>query len=118
MSPQSFELEIDHETDNPLLHRKEVDFRVSFKGQGTPNRLEVRAKLAAMQGTDENTVYVRKIAPQFGTYEFNGMATIYEDETVAVKYEPRHIRVRNMTKDERKAAKKKKRKKIKRKKRK
>lgn len=89
--------------ENPLLRRKEVAFKVDQSG--TPDRIEVKEKLAAMHNADFNLVFVKGIKARFGKTEVTGEATIYKDEESA-KIEPTYIKVRNVKKDEREEAKK------------
>ncbi|MHA1732233.1 MAG: 30S ribosomal protein S24e [Promethearchaeota archaeon] len=103
MCPQSFELTISEEFDNRLLNRKELDFKVVFRGEGTPNRLEVRKKLAAMKAADEEVVFIRFMKPKFGVHEVDGLAMVYDDPKSA-QTEPAHVRIRNLPKDQREEA--------------
>ncbi|MHA1369290.1 MAG: 30S ribosomal protein S24e [Promethearchaeota archaeon] len=97
------EIEIIESKDNPLLRRKEIKFRIREKQ--TPERVAVKEKLAAMHNADFNLVFIRKIQTRFGTPEVTGYAMIYEDEQ-ATKSEPEYIRIRNLKKEERNAARK------------
>ena len=56
----SLNIEITEEKKNPLIDRLEVTFRVDHFGAGTPNRLEVKKKIAAMQGSDEKLTIIQK----------------------------------------------------------
>ena len=42
------DIEIKDVKENKLLRRKDVSFEISHLGSGTPNRVEVKEKLAAM----------------------------------------------------------------------
>ncbi|GAB4311888.1 MAG: 30S ribosomal protein S24e [Promethearchaeota archaeon] len=104
MPATDFELEIVHETENPLLSRTEVDFKVSFPRQGTPNRLEVRKKLAALKAVDEATVLIKRLKPKFGVNEVDGLAMIYRDVASLEDVEPDFLKIRHVPKEEREAA--------------
>lgn len=103
---------------NPLLHRTEIEFEIEHLGSGSPNRLEVREKLAAMMTAKSELTFIRSMKPRFGIPQVHGMAHIYDDEATAEKIEPTYIKIRNMEKEKRndawkaeKAKKKKKKKK-------
>ncbi len=97
----SFEIEILEEKDNPLVNRAEVKFRVDHLGESSPNRLEVRKKIAAMQGAKEQLTIIRKIQSQFGSFYSIGNANVYQDIEDLKYFEPFHIRVRNLEPDKR-----------------
>jgi len=48
------EIKIIEVKENKLLHRKEVSFEIDHLGQGSPNRIEVKEKLAAMHTPRQN----------------------------------------------------------------
>ena len=65
------DIEIQKETPQKLLHRKQVLARLSFM-EKVPSRIEVRKMLANKLGTKEDVVIVNQILPMFGT----GIATV------------------------------------------
>jgi len=97
----SFEIEILEEKENPLINRTELKFRVDHLGEGSPNRLEVRKKIAAMQGAKEQFTIIRKIESKFGKYYSMGNANVYDDIEDLKYFEPFHIKVRNLEPDKR-----------------
>jgi len=81
---------------NPLLKRKEVAFEVEHKETGgTPSRLEVRKRLAALLKTDLELVYVKKMETKTGTMIAVGEANAYDSIEQAKLVEPKHIIARN-----------------------
>ncbi len=72
----SLNIEITEEKKNPLIDRLEVTFRVDHFGAGTPNRLEVKKKIAAMQGSDEKLTIIQKLGNHFGSSSTQGVAYI------------------------------------------
>jgi len=86
---------------NPLLHRTEIEFEIEHLGAGSPNRLEVREKLAAMMTAKSELTFVRIMKPRFGIPQVHGIAHVYDDEATAEKLEPTYIKIRNMPKEER-----------------
>lgn len=91
------EVKIIAEKQNPMLKRREVDFRIEH-GQtgGTPRRLEVRKALAAALKLDENVVFVKKFETKTGTSTANGVAHVYDTVDQAKLIEPEYIIKRNI----------------------
>jgi small subunit ribosomal protein S24e len=103
--PQEFDIQILSEKENQFFNRKDVAFDLTHPATGTPNRVEVKKKLAALKAVDENLVFIKSMRSRMGKHEIKGEATIYKDEKSA-QIEPRYIRIRNMPKDQRVEAKK------------
>ncbi|MHA1472594.1 MAG: 30S ribosomal protein S24e [Promethearchaeota archaeon] len=97
----SFNIEILEEKKNPVIDRTEVKFRIEHFDASTPNRLEVKKKIAAMKNAKESFTIIRKIQTKFGSSDDIGLANIYEDSKELQFYEPFHIQVRNLPKDTR-----------------
>ncbi len=97
----SLNIEITEEKKNPLVDRLELTFRVDHFGAGTPNRLEVKKKIAAMQGSDEKLAILIKLGTRFGNSSTQGVAYIYENSKDLQFFAPFHIQVRNLEKDKR-----------------
>ena len=103
----SFDLQILEKKSNPLLNRTELTFFIT-KFKGTPNRMEVKKKIAALDGkADENLVFIKKMKTVFGVREVSGRANIYDAESAAKEFEPAYIFIRNIPKEEREDARKK-----------
>ncbi len=94
-------VEITEEKKNPLIDRLELTFRIDHFGMGTPNRLEVKKKIAAIQGSDEKLTIIKNLDGHFGNSYTQGGAYIYENSQDLQFYEPYHIQVRNLEKDKR-----------------
>lgn len=97
----SFEIEILEEKKNPLINRTEIKFKVDHFKTGTPNRLELKKKIAALKKANEKLTIIRKIKTHFGSSYDIGQVNIYEDPTELKFYEPFHIQVRNLPKEKR-----------------
>jgi len=97
----SLNIEITEEKKNPLIDRLEITFRVDHFGASTPNRLEVKKKIAAMQGSDEKLTIIRNLDTHFGSSSTQGVVHIYENSKDLQFYVPFHIQVRNLEKDKR-----------------
>ncbi|MBN2155891.1 MAG: 30S ribosomal protein S24e [Candidatus Lokiarchaeota archaeon] len=96
----SFKINIIESKHNPLINRREVNFKVDHSG-GTPNRLELKKKIAALETADENLVFIKNIHTSYGNRYVECQANIYEEYETAIKFEPKYIIIRNMPKDQR-----------------
>lgn len=97
----SFEIEITEEKKNPLIDRLELLLRIDHFGIGTPNRLEVKKKIAAMQGSDEKLTIIKDLKTYFGKFYTIGKVYIYENSKELQYFEPVHIQIRNLEKEKR-----------------
>jgi small subunit ribosomal protein S24e len=97
----TFEIEILEEKKNPLVDRTEIKFRIDHFGESVPNRLEVKKKLAAMQGAKQEFTIIRNIKSHFGGSYSMGRGMVYENADELKYYEPFHIQVRNLDPDTR-----------------
>ncbi|MFX1574529.1 MAG: 30S ribosomal protein S24e [Promethearchaeota archaeon] len=97
----SYNIEVIEEKKNPLIDRVELKFRIDHFGESTPNRLEVKKKIAATQGVDDKLTIIRKLNSHFGSSSTVGKAYIYENSKDLQYFEPFHIQVRNLDKDKR-----------------
>jgi small subunit ribosomal protein S24e len=90
------EIKIVSTKENPLLKRKEVDFRVEQdQGEKTPARLEVKKALATKLKIKEEIVFIKKMRTLTGTSTAVGIANAYETVEEAKFIEPEYIRKRN-----------------------
>ena len=87
--------------DNPILHRTEIKFEIEHLGVGSPNRIEVRDKLAALQSAKTELTFLRTMKTHFGKPSVTGHAIIYEDEETAQKLEPKYSQIRKIPKEKR-----------------
>ena len=96
------DIQITERTENILLHRKEVKFTIEHFGEGSPERIAVKEKLAAMETAKPELTFIKYMKGEFGLPHLKGEAFIYDDDEVAMKIEPRYSKVRNVPKDARK----------------
>lgn len=90
------EIKIVSVKENPLLKRKEVQFRIEHGPQGkTPQRLEVKKALAAELKTSNELVFVQEMRTLTGTNTAVGLANAYEMADQAKLVEPDYILKRN-----------------------
>ena len=95
------EIKIISKKENPLLKRKEVDFRIEQDLKGTtPRRLEVKKALAAKLKIGEEMVFIKRIRTLTGTSTAVGVANAYETVEQAKFIEPKYIRKRNSPPEE------------------
>ena len=97
----SFDIEILQEKRNPLIDRIELQVKINHFGNGTPNRLDIKKKIAAMKSSDENLTIIKKIETHFGATEDITKVYIYDNKNDLEFFEPFHIRVRNLPKEKR-----------------
>ena len=97
----SFKIEITEEKKNPLIDRIELTFRVDHFGASSPNRLDVKKKIAALQSSDEKLTIMKKLDTHFGASYSIGKVYIYDNAKELQFFEPFHIKVRNLEKEKR-----------------
>ena len=91
------EIKITNEQQNRLLKRKEITFEIDHtQTKGTPQRLEIRNKLAEILKTKPELVYVKRVETKTGTMKATGEANAYESMEQAKLIEPEYIVNRNM----------------------
>ena len=100
-SNMSFKINIIESKTNALINRREVYFKVEHPKSGTPNRLELKKKIAALETADEGLVFIKNIHTSFGNRFAECRANIYEDTETAHKFEPKYMIIRNIPKDQR-----------------
>ncbi|MCS7118559.1 MAG: 30S ribosomal protein S24e [Archaeoglobaceae archaeon] len=88
------EVHIESERYNPMLKRREVNFRIRFNGK-TPTRNEVREKIAGLLTSEIDRVVVDYIKTEFGKREAKCYAKIYDTAEELKNIEEEHILIRN-----------------------
>jgi small subunit ribosomal protein S24e len=92
----AMEVKIVSSKDNPLLKRREIQFRTEHGPQSkTPARLEIKKALAAELKLGEELVFVKDIRTLTGTGTAVGHANAYESAKQAKIVEPDYIVKRN-----------------------
>ncbi len=92
----AMEVKIVSSKDNPLLKRREIQFRMEHGPQSkTPARLEIKKALAAELKLGEELVFVKDIRTLTGTGTAVGHANAYESAKQAKIVEPDYIVKRN-----------------------
>ncbi|MCL4328491.1 MAG: 30S ribosomal protein S24e [Candidatus Thermoplasmatota archaeon] len=94
----------DEVRENTLLHRKEVQFTLSFGTEITPSRDSVRTMIAKNLKADKDLVIVERIVQEAGKHEARGYSKIYTNKESALLYEPDYQLFRNGLKQEQEAS--------------
>lgn len=88
------DIQVISEKNNPVLNRREIDFKV-IHDEATPSRKSIVERLAATQNSKVGLVFVDGLKTEFGKRETIGYAKIYETEERAKQIERAHIVERN-----------------------
>ena len=70
------EIKITSNTKNELLSRSEIAFTATYDG-ATPSRMDLIAKIAALQNAPVETVVLSPLESRFGQRAINGIARVY-----------------------------------------
>jgi ribosomal protein S24E len=93
------EMEILRERENPLLERKEVEFRISHPNAPTPKRAEVLDLLSKKLGVKPELVVIRRISTLHGRSYSSGLAHVYQRAERLLSVEPKHLLERGKPKE-------------------
>jgi len=83
------------ETENKLLKRKDIDFEITHSTSSTPNRMEIKKKIAAQFNKEENLTLIIKLKTKYGIGLTEGQARLYENQSDIKEIEPAFIIKRN-----------------------
>ena len=62
----SIKIDKTEEKKNLLINRVELRFRIDHFGASTPNRLDVKKKIAALQSSNEKLTIIKHLSTYFG----------------------------------------------------
>ncbi|WP_428083087.1 30S ribosomal protein S24e [Candidatus Hadarchaeum sp.] len=96
-------VEVIKRTENPLLKRVEVEFRIDHAGAPTPRRLEVKSQLAALLGTSEDLLVIERLTSTHGRQMATGVARVYNTREQLEAMEPKYLLKRGLPKEEKAA---------------
>ncbi|MGC8936272.1 MAG: 30S ribosomal protein S24e [Candidatus Methanomethylicaceae archaeon] len=99
MSSEEYQLSIIEDNFNPLLERREVKIEVASKS--TPKRDILRKAVASSLKVPVECVYVRNCLSSFGTNISVCRVHVYKDPERGKKIEPKHVQLRNLSREER-----------------
>jgi small subunit ribosomal protein S24e len=94
------EIEVVQDKENPLLERREVEFRISHPNAPTPRRVEVLDALSKKLGVDPNLVVIRRISTLHGRAYSSGLAHVYRKLETLLSIEPKYLLERGKPKEE------------------
>ncbi|MDO8842605.1 MAG: 30S ribosomal protein S24e [Methanocalculus sp.] len=93
------EINITSNTRNELLHRKEIEFTLTFEG-ATPSRKQIIGKLGALLNASEETMVLDSIKTQYGSHIGKGLARIYDSNEERSRTEREFLITRGQPKAE------------------
>jgi small subunit ribosomal protein S24e len=85
------ELEITDKTENKLINRIEVHFKVTHDKAKTPTRKEIKGTLADNLGAKKECVIVDMMRSEYGSPVTKGYAKVYKTQEDLKKYEKVHL---------------------------
>jgi ribosomal protein S24E len=91
--------EIVEKTENPLLKRIELKFKLFHEKAPTPRRVEVKSQIASALKVPEEFVIIEKLASLHGKQEASGIARVYDSKKQLEALEPRHLLMRGLPKE-------------------
>lgn len=95
------EIKVNNEFYNPLLKRKEISLEIEHTGEGTPERFDIRKRMASKLGTKIENVFVIDLRTLTGVQKSVCSLQVYDDANTASSTVPEHIVTRNLPPDER-----------------
>jgi small subunit ribosomal protein S24e len=88
------EIDIISDDENPMLHRRDVRFRVVHE-DASPSRLSVRDSLAAKLNKGSDEVVIHRLDTKYGMRKTIGYAKVYESADDAGDVEQAYMLDRN-----------------------
>jgi len=92
-------LEILEKTENPVLKRTEVRFKVGHPGAPTPSRKEVLAELSKVMGVPEDLIALERISGIHGSTDSRGVARVYSSKEDLLRTEQEYLLKRGVSKE-------------------
>ncbi|MEM1895613.1 MAG: hypothetical protein QXR54_00270 [Nanopusillaceae archaeon] len=89
------EIKIIERNENKILDREEIYAIVEHKGEATPRREDIKKKIAAIIGVDENLLVVKKILSLYNQQKSRVWVNVYKNKEAMLKIEPKYILKRN-----------------------
>ena len=95
------EIKVRHEFYNPLLKRKEITLEIEHTGEGTPQRFDIRKRMASKLNAKIENVFVVSLDTSTGLQRSTCALQVYDDSRAASSTVPEHIATRNLPPEER-----------------
>ena len=89
------EIKILEKTENPLLNRTEIKFECEYLAEGTPNLLDVKHKLVALEDSSNDLLVVDNMKPSYGATKAVGLAKVYDSVEKLQEIEPKAVIAKN-----------------------
>ena len=94
------EIKILSKKENPLLNRTEIEFECDYPSEGTPNILEVKHKLVALEDASNDLLVVDSMKPSYGATKAVGLAKVYDSVEKLQEIEPNSVIEKNVEPEE------------------
>ena len=95
------EIKVSNESYNPVLKRKDITLEIEHTGEGTPQRFDIRKRMASKLNAKIENVFVVSLDTATGLQRSTCSLQVYEDPRVASSTVPEHLAVRNLSPEER-----------------
>ena len=95
------EIKVNNEFYNPLLKRKELTLEIEHTGEGTPQRFDIRKRMASKLNTKIENVFVVSLDTSTGLHRSTCSLQVYDDSRAALSTVPKHLAARNLPPEER-----------------
>jgi ribosomal protein S24E len=95
------EIKVKNESYNPLLKRKEITLEIEHKGEGTPQRFDIRKRMASRLNTKIENLFVVSVDTSTGVQRSTCSLQVYDDSRAALSTVSEHIVTRNLPPEER-----------------
>ncbi len=95
------EIKVSNELYNPLLKRKEITLEIEHTGEGTPQRFDIRKRMASKLNAKIENVFVVSLDTSTGLQRSACTLQVYDDSRAASSTVPEHIATRNLPPEER-----------------
>ena len=99
------EIKVSNEFYNPLLKRKEITLQIDHTGEGTPQRFDIRKRMASKLNAKIENVFVISLDTSTGLQRTTCALQVYDDSRAASSAVPEHVATRNLPPEERVKAK-------------
>jgi len=97
----TMEIKMNNEFYNPLLKRKEITLEIDHTGEGTPQRFDIRKRMASKLNAKIENVFVVSLDTSTGLERTTCALQVYDDSRAASSTVPEHVATRNLPPEER-----------------
>ena len=89
------EIKILSKKENPLLNRTEIEFECDYPSEGTPNLLDVKHKIVALEDSSNDLLVVDNMKPSYGATKAVGLAKVYDSVEKLQEIEAKAVLAKN-----------------------